>query len=31
MGAFFNSARAIEMRWRSPPESLLPFSPIMVS
>ena len=31
MGAFFSSARAMEMRWRSPPESLAPFSPMGVS
>src|SRR5262249_3163221 len=28
MGAFFSKARAIEMRWRSPPESRKPFSPM---
>ena len=26
-----NSARAMAMRWRSPPESVPPFSPICVS
>ena len=31
IGAFFRSARAIEMRWRSPPLSFAPFSPICVS
>ena len=27
MGAFFSKARAMEIRWHSPPESVLPFSP----
>ena len=31
MGASFKRARAMEMRWRSPPESLAPFSPMGVS
>ena len=31
MGAFFKSARAMEMRCRSPPESFAPFSPMGVS
>ena len=30
IGAFFRNARAIEIRWRSPPESSQPFSPILV-
>ena len=31
IGAAFSSARAIASRWRSPPESLTPRSPIGVS
>ena len=31
IGASFRSARAIEMRWRSPPERRAPFSPIFVA
>jgi len=31
MGLFFRMALAIESRYRSPPESRLPFSPIPVS
>ena len=31
MGASFRMARAMEMRWRSPPERRLPFSPMGVS
>ena len=31
IGAFFSMARAIAMRWRSPPESWLPRSPTTVS
>ena len=31
IGAFFRMARAMAMRWRSPPESRRPRSPIMVS
>jgi len=30
-GAFFRMARAMASRWRSPPESRKPFSPITVS
>ena len=30
IGAFFRNARAMEIRWRSPPESSQPFSPILV-
>lgn len=30
IGAFFRNARAIEIRWRSPPDSSQPFSPILV-
>ena len=29
IGGFFSSARAIEMRWRSPPESVRPRSPTL--
>ena len=31
IGASFKNARAIEILWRSPPDSSEPFSPIMVS
>ena len=31
IGAAFSSARAIASRWRSPPDSLTPRSPIGVS
>ena len=31
MGASLRMARAMEMRWRSPPESVSPFSPMTVS
>ena len=31
MGASFRMARAMEMRWRSPPESRAPFSPMGVA
>ncbi len=31
IGASFNRARAIQIRWRSPPESLVPASPTVVS
>ena len=31
IGAFFKRARAIEIRWRSPPESFAPFSPMGVN
>ena len=31
MGLFFRIARAIEIRWRSPPERRFPFSPVGVS
>ena len=30
MGASFRKARAMEMRWRSPPERAQPFSPMLV-
>ncbi len=31
MGGFFRMARAMAIRWRSPPESLVPRSPTGVS
>lgn len=31
IGAFLSRARAMEMRWRSPPDKVLPFSPRTVS
>ena len=31
IGGFFKSARAIASRWRSPPDSVVPRSPTIVS
>ena len=31
IGAFFKSTRALDIRWRSPPERFAPFSPITVA